>query len=99
MVSWRRLVDNRPENSEFLNRVDKFVEIHGLHHVRIYPKFITRHHVFLFMGRCEHNHGNQLKLVIRLNLLQHFQAVYLGNCQVEQQHGRIFTRSRLKSSA
>src|SRR5580698_2509566 len=68
-ASGRRLVDDRPKNSEFLNGVYELVEIHGLHHVGVDAQLVARHHVLFFTGGGEHHHGDQLQVVIRLHLL------------------------------
>src|SRR3984893_1871849 len=57
-TSWWRLVDDGPENPQFLDGVDEGVKIHRLDDIGIHAQLIARHHVPLFTGRSKHHHGN-----------------------------------------
>src|SRR5271169_3659111 len=47
-ASGRRLVDDRPKTPEFLDRVDKFVEIDWLHDIGVDAQLVAGHHVLFF---------------------------------------------------
>src|ERR1017187_7884156 len=48
-TSRRRLVDDCPENAQFLDGINKLMKVNRLYHVRVHSEFVARHHVlFLF---------------------------------------------------
>src|SRR5258707_5142145 len=86
-AAWWRLVNNCPENPEFLNGVYELVEIHRFYDIGVHAQRIARHHVTFFVGTGEHDHRNHPELLIRFDLLQHFQSIDLGQFQIEEQDG------------
>ena len=46
----RRLIDDRPEHAEFLDRVDELVEIDRLYDIGVHPEIVASHHVFFLVG-------------------------------------------------
>src|SRR5258708_7850479 len=47
---WWGLIDDCPEYAKFFDGINKFVKINWLYNVRVHPKFVTSHHVLLFVG-------------------------------------------------
>src|ERR1700722_19776650 len=74
----RRRVDHRPKSAKLLDGIDELVEVNRLDHVGIHAQPVACHQVFFFVRGREDNYGNQLELVIGLDLPQNFQPVYLG---------------------
>src|ERR1700730_1777237 len=95
-ASWRRLVNNCPENTKLPDGVHKLMEIDWFYDIRIHAQSVTRHHIFLFMGRCKHDDGYHFELFIRFNLLQHFQSIDLRQFQIEEHDRGVVIRARLE---
>src|ERR1017187_2522928 len=45
----RRLVDHRPEDAEFLDRIDELVKIDRLYDIGVHPEAVASHHVLFLM--------------------------------------------------
>src|SRR5882762_2865480 len=82
-----RLVENGPEQTELLNRVDQLLEVNRLDDVGIDPKLIALHEVLLFAGGGEDDDRNRFHLFVALDLAKHLHAIDLGHFQVEQDDG------------
>src|SRR5258708_38999501 len=86
-AAWWRLVNNCPENPEFLNGVYELVEIHRFYDTGVDAQRIARHHVTFFVGRGEQDHRNHPELLIRFDLLRHSRSVTLEHSQIAEQTG------------
>src|ERR1700677_3162192 len=83
-ASWRRLIDNCPEDSELLDGVDKLVEVDWFYYIGVHAKLIARHHISFLTRRGEDYHWNHSQFLIRLDLLQDLQSIDLGQLEVKE---------------
>src|SRR5277367_2037332 len=92
----RRLVDERPENAQFLDGIYKLMKIDRLHNIGIHAEFVAGHQVFFFSRRGQNDHRNQSELGVGLDFLQDLQAIYFGKFQIQENHGRIVASATLE---
>src|SRR2546425_7931450 len=86
----RRLVQQRPVESQLPDGFSELGEVNGLDDVAINAQTITFNDVPLLFGRGEHNHRHIPGLRIALNLPQHLQSVHFRELQIQQDHPRAF---------
>src|ERR1700722_11523755 len=67
-ASWRWLIDDGPENAQFLDGVHKLMKVYWLHDIGVHAEFVACHHVPFLFRRGEHNYGNHSQRIVGFNL-------------------------------
>src|SRR5271154_463667 len=98
-ASWRWLIDDGPENAQFFDGIHELMKVNWLHYVCVHAEFVACHHVPFLFRRGEHNYRNHSQSPVGLNLLQHLQAIYFGEFQIQQHDRRIFAGAHLVLAA
>src|SRR5690606_33653438 len=85
----RRLVEDRPELPQRLDRGEELVGIHRLDHVGVDAQVPAAGQVALLAGGGQHDHGDAAQGFVLAHVLQHLQPVHARHLDVQQQHCRV----------
>jgi hypothetical protein len=83
-----RLIQDEPVESELASGLDKLLEIYGLTNIGVCAKGVAANDVFLLARRGEDHNRQESSELIGADFLKDFQAVELGEIQVEEHYLR-----------
>ena len=78
------MVDNKPVKPKLADDVAKLVKIDRLLDVAVYTELIAFNHVALFLGGGHDDDGDGFGARVVFESAEDFEAIYLGQLQIEQ---------------
>src|SRR5439155_5233936 len=96
----RRLpIDHQPIQPQLLDHDVKFVKIHRLAQIAVDAQLIAADKVLLLGGGGEHDHRDGSRVGVAFDDAQNFQAIELGQLEIEQNEPRMTVLAAGKTAA
>jgi hypothetical protein len=78
---------NTNQEAELLCRFHELGEIHRLANIAVGAEVIAFNDILLLPRGSENDHGKSSGTLVCAQTLEHFQAIHLGQLQIQQDHG------------